>query len=93
VPFGHLGDGNIHFNVQRPEDMSADTFKNHWPDLIDAIVKVSLSLDGTISAEHGIGRTKQRIFSKTSAEVELKLMRALKAAIDPDELMNPGALF
>ena len=93
VPFGHLGDGNIHFNVQRPEDMFGDTFKNHWPDLIDAIAKVSLSLGGTISAEHGIGRTKQRIFSKTSAEVELKLMRALKAAIDPDELMNPGAIF
>ena len=93
TPFGHLGDGNVHFNVQKPDDMAGDTFQSHWPALADAIAEVSLALGGTISAEHGIGRTKRRSFADVTAATEWELMKALKATLDHDGLMNPGVLF
>jgi len=92
TPFGHLGDGNIHFNVQKPDDMAGAAFRDHWPDLANAIAAVSLELGGTISAEHGIGRTKRHAFATATADTELALMKTLKAALDPDGLMNPGVL-
>ncbi|MBZ0215115.1 MAG: hypothetical protein K8F25_01055, partial [Fimbriimonadaceae bacterium] len=93
VPFGHLGDGNIHFNVRKPAAMSDDVFRRLWPSLSQAIEKSALDLGGTISAEHGIGRLKQSDFSAFSSPAELQLMTRLKRMLDPAEVMNPGAIF
>jgi FAD/FMN-containing dehydrogenase len=92
VPFGHLGDGNIHFNVRRPEHMGDDRFRAAWPELLRVIEDISLSLGGTISAEHGIGRVKRERLVEALSPVELDLMRRLKAALDPAGLLNPGAV-
>ncbi len=90
LPFGHLGDGNIHYNVRRPEQMDHDTFLTSWPELTAAIETEAMRLGGTISAEHGLGRLKSRRYGAVADAVELDLMRKLKTCLDPDDLMNPG---
>jgi len=90
VSYGHMGDGNLHFNVsQRPEAHSAAFLARAAP-LETAIFDLVESLGGSISAEHGIGRLKAAEFAERSDPVELAVMRALKAALDPKGIMNPG---
>jgi FAD/FMN-containing dehydrogenase len=89
APFGHLGDGNIHFNVLPPEGASPADFQAEAGRLSSAIADVSLALGGTVSAEHGIGITKRRELIKMLAPVELELMQALKQAWDPGHVFNP----
>ncbi len=90
VSYGHMGDGNLHFNVsQRPEARSADFLARAAP-LETAIFDLVESLGGSISAEHGIGRLKAAEFAERADPVELAAMRALKAALDPKGIMNPG---
>lgn len=90
--FGHLGDGNIHFNVVRPVEMEPGKFRARWDDLAHLIAKEALALGGTISAEHGIGRLKRDALAEFGDPVGLDLMRRLKNALDPDRRMNPGAI-
>lgn len=90
LPFGHLGDGNIHYNVRRPSKMDHETFRSRWPDLTAAIEVEALKSGGTISAEHGLGRLKARRYEKAADVVELGLIQRLKACLDPADLMNPG---
>ncbi len=92
APFGHLGDGNIHFNLVQPEDTSADAFMACADRLMDAVNQVVRGLDGSFSAEHGIGQLKPAMLADWRGGVELDLMRRLKQAIDPAGLMNPGKL-
>ena len=92
IPFGHIGDGNIHFNLSRPLDMAPARFIERWPDLVAAVESVALVLGGSISAEHGIGRAKREALRHARSAVELEMMRALKRALDPQGLMNPGKL-
>ncbi|MGA2342807.1 MAG: FAD-binding oxidoreductase [Steroidobacteraceae bacterium] len=90
VSYGHMGDGNLHFNVsQRPEAQSAAFLARAAP-LETAIFDLVESLGGSISAEHGIGRLKAAEFAERADPVELAAMRALKAALDPKGIMNPG---
>jgi len=90
VSYGHMGDGNLHFNVsQRPEAGSAAFLARAVP-LETAIFDLVESLGGSISAEHGIGRLKATEFAERADPVELAAMRALKAALDPKGIMNPG---
>jgi FAD/FMN-containing dehydrogenase len=90
VSYGHMGDGNLHFNVsQRPEVPSAAFLARATP-LETAIFDLVESLGGSISAEHGIGRLKAAEFAERADPVELAAMRALKAALDPKGIMNPG---
>lgn len=93
VPFGHVGDGNIHFNVLPPADMPADDFRSRWPDLTHAIEDVALALGGTISAEHGVGSLKRAALKRMRSPLELETMRALKLAFDPHHIFNPGKIF
>ncbi len=92
IPFGHVGDGNIHFNLSRPADMAPARFIERWPELVAAIEAVALALGGSVSAEHGIGRAKREALRHARSAVELEMMCSVKRALDPRGLMNPGKL-
>jgi FAD/FMN-containing dehydrogenase len=91
--FGHVGDGNIHYGVYAPLGMSAKDFEKISTVLDHIILESVASFDGSFSAEHGIGQQKKAYMPIYRSEVELGLMRKLKAKIDPDNLMNPGKIF
>jgi FAD/FMN-containing dehydrogenase len=91
-PFGHLGDGNVHFNVSQPDGMDAEAFLAHWAEMNAAVHEVVADFGGSIAAEHGIGRLKRDLLPGVKSAVEMDLMQALKRALDPDNLLNPGAL-
>jgi FAD/FMN-containing dehydrogenase len=91
VTFGHLGDGNLHYNVQAPEGGDPKRFLAENEKTLNRIVYDSVQRHrGTISAEHGLGQLKIDEAAHYKSAVELKLMRAIKAALDPLNLMNPG---
>jgi len=92
VPFGHLGDGNIHYNVSQPPGMDRAIFLSHWEALNAAVHEIVLDLGGSISAEHGIGRLKRDLLPHAKSVIEVELMRKIKAAFDPNEILNPGKL-
>jgi FAD/FMN-containing dehydrogenase len=92
VAFGHLGDGNIHFNLSVPEGGDDRAFLDHWAAFSRIVHDVVISLGGSIAAEHGIGRLKRDELERTKSKVELDLMRTLKQALDPKGLMNPGRI-
>ncbi|RZL03020.1 MAG: FAD-binding oxidoreductase [Rubrivivax sp.] len=93
VCFGHLGDGNLHYNVQGPPGMPAATFlAAHEADVNRLIYDTALQLGGTLSAEHGIGQLKRDELARRKSGVALGMMRAIKRALDPLNLMNPGRL-
>ncbi len=89
-PFGHLGDGNIHFNVSQPPDMDKQAFLDRWDEVNAAVHAIVTELGGTISAEHGIGQLKRELLAKVKSPVEMDLMRRLKKALDPNGILNPG---
>jgi FAD/FMN-containing dehydrogenase len=91
VTFGHLGDGNLHYNVQAPEGVEARSFLRQYQSPINRIVYDSVHAHrGSISAEHGIGQLKIDEAAHYKQDVEVKMMRAIKQALDPLNLMNPG---
>src|SRR4029078_9956255 len=92
VPSGHLGDGNIHYNVSQPPGMDRAIFLNYWEALNAAVHEIVLDLGGSISAEHGIGRLKRDLLPHAKSVIEVELMRKIKAAFDPNEILNPGKL-
>jgi FAD/FMN-containing dehydrogenase len=92
VPFGHLGDGNIHYNVSQPPCMDRTVFLSNWEALNAAVHEIVLDLGGSISAEHGIGRLKRDRLAHAKQPLELELMRKIKAAFDPNGILNPGKL-
>jgi D-lactate dehydrogenase (cytochrome) len=90
VTFGHLGDGNLHYNVSPPEGTSGEAFIEKQ-EAINRVVHDSVNrFDGSISAEHGLGALKREEILRYKGEVEMNLMRAIKKALDPQNLMNPG---
>jgi FAD/FMN-containing dehydrogenase len=91
VTFGHLGDGNLHYNVQAPEGGDPKQFLADNEKLLNRIVYDSVARHrGTISAEHGLGQLKVEENAHYKSEVEIGMMRAIKTALDPLNLMNPG---
>ncbi|MCJ7528626.1 MAG: FAD-binding oxidoreductase, partial [Methyloceanibacter sp.] len=92
VPFGHLGDGNIHYNVSQPPGMDRAIFLSFWEALNAAVYEIVLDLGGSISAEHGIGRLKRDLLPHAKQPLELELMRKIKAVFDPNGILNPGKL-
>ncbi len=89
-PFGHFGDGNIHYNVLAPEGMSREDFQPAAQRINEAVHELILSMDGSISAEHGIGRTRRAELARLKSFVELDLMRRIKSAFDPNGILNPA---
>ena len=93
VDFGHLGDGNLHYNVQAPVGVDAASFLGEYEAAVNALVYDAVQAHGgSISAEHGIGSLKRDELTRRKSPVALSLMRAIKQALDPQGLMNPGRL-
>jgi FAD/FMN-containing dehydrogenase len=90
MTFGHLGDGNLHFNVQAPEGGDGDAFMTLQGAMNLAIHDMVDAYDGSISAEHGLGRLRRDEAIRYRSPVETQLMRTIKQALDPQNLMNPG---
>jgi len=90
VPFGHIGDGNIHYNISQPIDMKTEDFLAQEETINTLIYELVLGLGGSISAEHGIGKIKAHLMSEIKPMVELSLMRQLKDTLDPKNILNPG---
>lgn len=90
VAFGHVGDGNVHFNVTQPKAMSAAEFIARREQLARVVYDIVADFGGSISAEHGIGVLKRDQLRRYRGATELRIMRAVKNALDPDNLMNPG---
>ncbi len=91
VAFGHMGDGNIHYNASLPDAVQNKTFiEQHEPDVNRIVYQVVSDLDGSIGAEHGLGQLKREEITHYKSELELELMRSIKRTFDPKTLMNPG---
>ena len=93
VWFGHIGDGNLHINILKPDDMAQDAFVADCERVTKLLAQVLKSHGGSISAEHGIGLVKKPYLSSTRSEAEIAVMRGIKAVLDPNGIMNPGKLF
>lgn len=91
-PFGHLGDGNLHFNFSQPEGADAKAFMDGADPIHSAIYDVVMKLGGSVSAEHGIGQLKTGLLQQVKDPVALDMMRAIKKALDPNNILNPGKL-
>ena len=92
VPFGHLGDGNVHFNVSQPIGADKAEFLAKWGAVNACVHEIVARFGGSISAEHGIGRLKRDLLSRVKDPVALDLMRSLKRTLDPNGILNPGKM-
>ncbi len=90
--FGHAGDGNIHFNVSQPTGMEKEFFLTHWNELNEIVHEMAAKYEGSFSAEHGIGLLKTEEMELYRHGPELDMMRAIKKALDPNGIMNPGKI-
>src|SRR5438270_1306741 len=90
VPFGHLGDGNIHYNVSQPIGGNTADFMSRWHEVNEVVFAIVLRMGGSISAEHGIGVLKRDELPEVKDKVAIELMRGIKAMLDPLGIMNPG---
>lgn len=90
VPFGHAGDGNIHFNLTQPVGYDKAAYIARWQEFNDIVHAIVADLGGSISAEHGVGRLKRDELLHFKSTLELQLMKKIKKALDPLDIMNPG---
>ncbi|MEH6468775.1 MAG: FAD-binding oxidoreductase [Porticoccus sp.] len=92
VWFGHIGDGNIHLNILKPDDLTVEAFTERCGGVSKQVAALIQSFNGSVSAEHGVGLLKKDYLSYTRTETELQLMRQIKKVFDPKGIMNPGKL-
>ena len=90
VTFGHIGDGNLHYNLSKPDALQNADFIDRTPEANRVVHDLVTEVGGSISAEHGLGQLKRVEITRYKSEVELDLMRAVKRSLDPRGLMNPG---
>jgi len=88
--FGHLGDGNLHYNLRPPVNVALEVFRRDTARLNRIVYDLVTEMGGSFSAEHGIGQLKREALTHYKAEVEIDLMRRIKRALDPGSLLNPG---
>lgn len=92
VPFGHIGDGNIHFNITVPKGADNAAFLARWEEISRAVHDIVHRFGGSISAEHGLGVMKHNEIARYKSAAELDVMAALKRTLDPNGILNPGKL-
>ena len=92
LPFGHLGDGNIHINISQPPDMDKQAFVARWDEIAALVHAIVVELGGSISAEHGIGVLKRELLKTVKEPLELEMMRRIKLAFDPNNILSPGRI-
>jgi D-lactate dehydrogenase (cytochrome) len=90
--FGHVGDGNIHYNIHQPEAAETAVYLKRREEFNRIVHDIAVGLNGSISAEHGIGRLKREELAHYKPAIEIELMRRVKQALDPDGIMNPGKI-
>ncbi len=90
VPFGHIGDGNIHFNFSVPKGGDNEAFLARWEEVSHAVHDLVRDFHGSISAEHGLGVMKRDEILRYKSETEMDVMRTLKRTLDPKNILNPG---
>jgi FAD/FMN-containing dehydrogenase len=90
VSFGHVGDGNIHYNTSNPDPTAERERMAYSPDVNRIVYDVVAALDGSISAEHGLGQLKRDEITHYKGAIEMDVMRAIKRTLDPHGIMNPG---
>ena len=90
VPFGHLGDGNIHCNISQPVGADKQAFLDRWSEVNDIVHGIVAKHDGSISAEHGIGILKRDLLPGVKDPVAMQVMHTIKKALDPKRILNPG---
>ena len=90
LPFGHVGDGNIHYNITQPVGADKAEYLKRWDDMNDVIYKIVLKYGGSVSAEHGVGIVKRDYLPKIKDPVAYDLMKTLKRTLDPKGILNPG---
>ena len=93
VWFGHIGDGNLHLNILKPENLSKDEFFAKCATVNKWVFETVQKYNGSISAEHGVGMTKRDYLHYSRSEAEIAYMKAIKAVFDPNGIMNPGKIF
>jgi D-lactate dehydrogenase (cytochrome) len=87
-----MGDGNIHFNFSQPEGADPKAFMAREHEINDVVYEVVARLGGSVSAEHGIGQLKTDLLQRVKDPVALEMMRAVKRALDPNGILNPGKM-
>ena len=92
VAFGHVGDGNLHYNLSKPDAQENTAFIASQPQVNRIVHDTVDALNGSISAEHGIGQLKRDELLRYKSPVEMAMMRSIKQALDPRNLMNPGKI-
>lgn len=90
VAFGHIGDGNVHYNVSQAPGSTREAFMALYPEINRVVYDLAVGHGGSISAEHGLGKQKRETILRYKSPVEIEMMRALKATLDPKGIMNPG---
>ena len=91
--FGHIGDGNLHLNILKPENLSKDEFFAKCATVNQWVFETVDKYNGSISAEHGVGMTKRDYLHYSRSAAEIAIMRSIKAVFDPNGIMNPGKIF
>jgi FAD/FMN-containing dehydrogenase len=91
--FGHIGDGNVHLNVLKPDDLSMKDFQQHCTEVSKWVFDIVQHYGGSISAEHGVGLLKKDYLHYSRSELEVSIMRQIKKVFDPHGIMNPGKIF
>lgn len=92
IAFGHIGDGNIHYNLSQPVDMDKQVFLDRWAEANEIVHDIVSDMGGSISAEHGIGSLKREELATRSQKSKITMMVGIKAALDPTGRMNPGKI-
>lgn len=91
--FGHIGDGNVHLNILKPDSLAKEAFFRQCGEVSNDIFEAVKSYGGSVSAEHGVGLLKKPYLHYSRSEAEIALMRGIKSLFDPNNIMNPGKIF
>ena len=93
VWFGHIGDGNLHLNILKPDDLPMEEFQQRCGEVSTQVFEIVQRFEGSVSAEHGVGLLKKAYLSYSRSSEEMVLMKQIKAIFDPNGIMNPGKIF